>query len=471
MNIIKAMQDPMIFNRYLEGESLKTWLPWVAALRCLYGLPVKSPKARKLVKQCTGRAHDTLPNAGFDSALFLVGRRGGKSRICAFIAAYESVLGGYEEKLCAGEEGVFAVVSPTKEQSQKVMKYLKAMFEDECNPLLSQEVVNITKDSIELRNNIVIKIRTGDYRSVRGDTLIGVILDEVCFFGVTEESKVKNDEELVNALEPGLATTGGKMIAISSPYAKKGWAYKTWKRSFGNDCGFDLVWQAGTRTMNPSISQEFIDRKLAKDRASASSEYLAEWRDDIADFLPRELIEKYVVSGRTQLMRDASRAYFAFVDVSGGRGDDSALAIGHKGNGGKIIIDFAKRWKAPHVPTDIIAEMCRVLERYHLRSVTGDNYSAEFVVSAFRQCGVNYRRSKKNRSELYLEFLPKLLSGHIELLDDETLVSQFAGLERRTRSGGRDSVDHRQGAHDDLANVVAGVADTVAHPAIRLGAL
>jgi hypothetical protein len=32
------------------------------------------------------------------------------------------------------------------------------------------------------------------------------------------------------------------------------------------------------------------------------------------------------------------------------------------------------------------------------------------------------------------------------------------GLERRTARGGRDSIDHAPGAHDDLANAVAGLA-------------
>jgi hypothetical protein len=32
----------------------------------------------------------------------------------------------------------------------------------------------------------------------------------------------------------------------------------------------------------------------------------------------------------------------------------------------------------------------------------------------------------------------------------------MVGLERRTARGGRDSIDHAPGAHDDLANAVAG---------------
>jgi hypothetical protein len=47
-------------------------------------------------------------------------------------------------------------------------------------------------------------------------------------------------------------------------------------------------------------------------------------------------------------------------------------------------------------------------------------------------------------------------SGTVELLDDRRLVAQLCGLERRTARGGRDSIDHGPGGHDDLANAVAG---------------
>jgi hypothetical protein len=46
----------------------------------------------------------------------------------------------------------------------------------------------------------------------------------------------------------------------------------------------------------------------------------------------------------------------------------------------------------------------------------------------------------------------------IELVDSQRMISQIASLERRTARGGRDSIDHPPNGHDDLANVVAGVA-------------
>ena len=51
---------------------------------------------------------------------------------------------------------------------------------------------------------------------------------------------------------------------------------------------------------------------------------------------------------------------------------------------------------------------------------------------------------------------PRLNSARVELLDSPRLISQLCGLERRTARGGRDSIDHGPGGHDDLANAVAG---------------
>ena len=65
--------------------------------------------------------------------------------------------------------------------------------------------------------------------------------------------------------------------------------------------------------------------------------------------------------------------------------------------------------------------------------------------------------SERSKSEIYKEFLPLLNSGTVELLDVARLHAQLVGLERRTARGGRDSIDHAPGAHDDLANASAGV--------------
>src|SRR5262245_40472703 len=102
MNIIDAIKDENLFRPFL-GDDLTSWRAWMAAARCLYGLRV--PEAwHALVKDCTGRDVSTMvPREGFNTALFLIGRRSGKSRMAAIIGAFEAVLAGRQKRLAKGE--------------------------------------------------------------------------------------------------------------------------------------------------------------------------------------------------------------------------------------------------------------------------------------------------------------------------------------------------------------------------------
>jgi len=475
VNILSAIKDPNLFRPFL-GEELESWQAWLIALRALYGLSIKSDLAKALVKQCTGRNASELPADGFQTALFLVGRRSGKSRISAVIGAFEGLFGGHETRLAKGESGIIPVISPTKYQSTIVWKYLSAIFDV---PLLKQEVADTkeSEKSLVLRNGIEIRILVGDWRTIRGPSVVCAIVDEVCFLGLTEESKVRSDTELIRALRPALLTTKGKLIAISSKYAKKGWAYGQWSRQHGANKGVSpsfvptwttLVWDSPSKAMNPTLPQAEIDAAYLEDPAAARSEFGGEWREDVSEFVPRSLIESLVVTGRKELLPRSSISYFAFTDLSGGRHDDAGLAIAHR-EGRKVILDLAKLWRAPFNPHDIIAQQATELRRFSLRKVTGDNYAAEFVADSFKAQGISYAKSELAKSDLYRELLPCLCSAEIELLDDPKLIDQLAGLERRTRSGGKDSIDHPPGAKDDLANCIAGVARSKAKH--RVGAM
>jgi hypothetical protein len=74
----------------------------------------------------------------------------------------------------------------------------------------------------------------------------------------------------------------------------------------------------------------------------------------------------------------------------------------------------------------------------------------------FDAAGIVYRNSDRDRSAIYSDVLPLFTSGRVRLLDDARIVSQFASLERKTSSGGKDVINHPVGGHDDLCNAVAG---------------
>lgn len=465
MNIIDALNDENLLRPFL-GESRETWLNWFAALRCLYGLPV--PKKRhEVVHQCSGRDAATMPEEGFSQALFLTGRRSGKSRMAAIVASFEAQMAGREAKLAAGEKGVVAVCAPTKHQAHVVKDYIRACF---GTPMLHGQVHAETQECFQLANGVRIQILAGDWRTIRGYTLLAAVVDEAAFFGYDEAAKVRSDAELIRAIKPGLATTGGKLIAISTPYARKGWCYTTHQKNFANDRGKVLVWNCPSRTMNPTLPQSVVDDALAEDLQAAKAEYLGEFRDDVASFIDRAVVEALVVKGRQELLPRRHIQYSAFADLSGGRSDAAALCIAHAEDR-KVVVDFLRGWKSPFNPHLVVIQMARELQRFGIHWVTGDNYAAEFVSRAFESEGISYTKCEKPKSELYGELLPRLCSGEIELVDDATLVDQIAGLERRTRSGGRDSIDHPPNGHDDLANAVAGAAVAASTPWIVVGAL
>jgi len=58
------------------------------------------------------------------------------------------------------------------------------------------------------------------------------------------------------------------------------------------------------------------------------------------------------------------------------------------------------------------------------------------------------------KSEVYVDALALLNSGKLELPDIARVTNQICGLERKVSRGGKDSIDHAPGQHDDLANSV-----------------
>jgi hypothetical protein len=208
--------------------------------------------------------------------------------------------------------------------------------------------------------------------------------------------------------------------------------------------------------MNPTIDQGIIDRNTLLDPEATRSEWEVEFRSDLAAFLPLEAIEAVIAAGRYELSPLPGVAYSAFCDPSGGRSDAATLAIGHRDHD-RVILDVARRWKAPHDPAQVVQEQAELLQSYNIHRIIGDRYAGAWPEQEFSKCGITYQASEKDRSTLYLELLPMVLSGRVELLDSKHLVVELRSLERRTRSGGRDSVDHTPRGTDDLANSVAGV--------------
>ncbi|NNJ26147.1 hypothetical protein [Alienimonas chondri] len=462
-NIIEAANDPALFGNYLDGDPA-SWRRWRAILRAVFGVRPFLPGDRGILKCVASRDADRMPADGFSSSMFVCGRRSGKSRVAGLVAAYEAALGGHEAKLSSGERGVVAVLAPTKSQARIVKGYVRAAFK---SPMLAALIERETATGFDLKSGISVEILTGDPKTVRGYTLVAAVVDELAFFGLDAESKVRSADELLRSLRPGLATTGGRLLCITTPYSRSGAAWNLYKKHYGQNDSATLVVNAASRVLNPTLPQSVVSEALAEDRAAAEAEFLARFRDDVAQFVPRSLVENLVDASRTGRPRQNGVKYFCFVDISGGRADDATAAIAHRDRSGEVVIDQLARVRPPFSPAAVCGQFSTLAKSYGCLSVTGDNYGAEFVAAAFRGNGVQYTRCRFPKAELYVALLPRLCSAGVVLPPDDALLDQFAALERKTRSGGRDAIDHPNGGHDDLVNSVAGVVSIAADPRQR----
>ena len=447
MNIIEAMQDPELFWPWFKGDS---WNAWRIASAALAGLPIGEDGAA-LYRQCTGRT--IAPTVPAREAWFIVGRRGGKSRIAALWAVYLSCFRDHSAVLAPGEVGTLAVIAADRRQARTIMRYIVGFLD--AVPMLKAMVTSSTKETVELSNRVVIEIHTASFRSTRGYTLIGVIADELAFWP-TDEGGANPDVEILNGLRPGMASIpDALLLCISSPYARRGALWEAYSKHYGNDGDPVLVWQAPTQAMNPNVDPQVIADAYAADEASASSEYGASFRSDLESYVSREVIGACVIPDRRDLPPATGIRYHAFVDPSGGSVDSMTLAVAHT-EGERVVVDVVLERKAPFNPTDVVSEFVATLKPYGISRVTGDRYAGEWPRTAFQRHGITYATSDRPKSDLYRDALPLLTAGRVELPDNLRLVAQLLGLERRTGRSGKDSIDHAPRAHDDVANATCG---------------
>lgn len=444
--ILEAMDHPKLFAPYFRGA---TWRAWRGFLAALFALPMAEADLAAY-RHHTGR--QAPPVAPFKEAALVVGRRGGKSRVLALVATYLATFRDYTPFLAPGEVATVAIIAADRKQARSIFRYLSGMLD--AVPALAAMVTDRTAETITLNNRVVIEIATASFRVTRGYSFAAVLADETAFW--RDEASANPDVEIFRALRPGMSSIPGAILLnASSPYRKAGVLYTTFKRHFGKDDARVLVWRGTTTEMNPGIDPDIIAEAYEDDPAAAAAEYGAEFRDDIADFVPREVVDACTVPGRREMLPVPGVRYVAFVDPSGGSADSMTLAIGHLRDGVRVL-DAVREVRPPFSPEAVVSAFAALLKSYRLTSVTGDRYAGEWPRERFRVHGIAYQLSAAPKGDIYRDMLPLLNSRAVELLDLARLSSQLCGLERRTARGGRDSIDHAPGGHDDVANAAAG---------------
>lgn len=167
------------------------------------------------------------------------------------------------------------VLSPSLRQSAEFQRTLMGMHRNlRGAPGLNAESVL----KAEFANGSRVLALPGSDRTVRGYAGVDLAI-------IDEASRV--DDELIAAVRPMLATSNGRLIALTTPAGKRGWFYEAW---IG-----DADWHRVriTPDMCPRITPEFLAEELkALGPERYSEEYGLEFRDNDEAVFPVGVIEK-----------------------------------------------------------------------------------------------------------------------------------------------------------------------------------
>jgi hypothetical protein len=380
------------------------------------------------------------------------GRRGGKSRIAAFIAVFLACFRHYDSVLQPGERGYVLVVAADRKQARHVLAAVNGLLDE--SRWLRAMVRRRTKEGVDLVNDISIEIGTCSFRTLRGYTVVAAVCDEVAFWRTDESANP--DTEVLAALRPAMATVPGALLLnITTPYARRGEAWRVFENAYAKNDAATLVWRAPSLTMNPTIRQRTIDAAYAQDPAHAAAEFGAEFRADIETVFSVEALAAVTSSGVIERPPVVGGSYVAFVDPSGGSHDAMVLAIAALEHGVPALM-FLHEVRARFSPEAVVTDFAQHCARYGVRTVVGDRYGEAWVGERFRAHGLVYTPSLKTKSELFADLTAAVQSRRVELLDHPRLRTQLVMLERRTQRAGRAIIEAPAGMLDDVANAAAG---------------
>jgi hypothetical protein len=385
------------------------------------------------------------------------GRRSQGTKTAVKYLAFKIHVGDHRLFAPKGDRLHVPLVAQSRDVAREIMSYLSTFYQQ---TELRSEVAEIFKMSIELKNGFVISVQTCSFRAPRGLSVPLGLLDEL---GVWRVEGVDVDKEVVRSLTPAqIQFPSRKLILLGSPWLKSGVLFERFEHRF--EGGDRLVVHCPTPLMNQLIPPEEFVREQQADPQNYRREFLAEWLDDIDQFLPDQDIAAAIRSGVRELPpADVFKGqYLAALDASGLSGRDKfTLAIGHRAARGSsgvgVAFDLLRGWSRAPVAA-VCDEVAALLKSYGLRTVVADQFGFSFLRELLSTRGIEVRQlafTTRSKPEVFLDLKLGLSQGRIQLLDHPESLRELRMLESKRTSGGHYGIAAPRGQHDDYACVIA----------------
>ena len=215
--------------------------------------------------------------------ILLCSRQAGKSTVSSLLAVDEAL---------HRPPALILLLAPALRQSQELYKKVRQVLYDLGD--LVPPIVQETALTLELANGSrIISLPGNNEANIRGFSNVALLV-------VDEASRVKDD--LVYAVRPMLAVSGGRIVLLSTPWGKRGVFYNEWTEG-------GPAWQRVRITAHdvPRISPEWLEEeKRRMPDLFFRSEYLCEFTevddavfsyDDIHAALSDEVEPLFPVAG------------------------------------------------------------------------------------------------------------------------------------------------------------------------------
>jgi len=176
--------------------------------------------------------------------LLLCTRQAGKSTVSAATALHQALM---------HPGALVLLLSPSLRQSQELFRKVLTFV----NSLGDVPVENESALRLELKNGSRIVSLPGTEETVRGYSGVALLI-------IDEAARVP--DELYVAVRPMLAVSGGRLIALSTPFGRRGWFHREWAEGEG--------WERV--------------RVTAEDCSRISAEFLTQERASMGDWAYRQ---------------------------------------------------------------------------------------------------------------------------------------------------------------------------------------
>lgn len=199
-----------------------------------------------------------------DRHLLLCSRQAGKSTAVGALATHCAIY----------DPGLILMAAPAQRQSVELFRKVLTFYRNVPD---APAIVHESALRMELENGSRIIALPGTEATVRGYSAPKLIL-------LDEASRI--EDPFFAAVRPMLATTQGKMVALTTPWGRRGWFYDAWEHGEG--------WQRTKITADqcPRISPEWLENERHMiGEWQFRQEFQCEFVDTQEQFFSSELVE------------------------------------------------------------------------------------------------------------------------------------------------------------------------------------